>query len=136
MSTTEGVEPLLEERPTLPVADRAQVLRDVRRLVRQHRRPGLAMLALHAGAALVGLAGPWLLGRLVDRVVAAARGADPAAALADVDRTVALLVAAVVAQALLARVARYRSLSLSEEVFAQLREEFLGRATRLPLSVV
>ena len=135
-TTTEGVEALLDERTTLPVADRAHVLRDVRRLLRRHRRPGLVMMALHSGAALVGLAGPWLLGGLVDDVVAAARGADPAAVLGEVDRAVALLVAAVVAQALLARVARYRSLSLSEEVFAELREEFLGRATRLPLSVV
>ncbi|MCI2238753.1 ABC transporter ATP-binding protein/permease [Paenibacillus sp. TRM 82003] len=135
-TTDEGTDPLLDERTTLPVADRTQVLRDVERLVRRHRRPGAVMLVLHSAAALVGLAGPWLLGSLVDRVVAAARGGDAAAALADVDRTVALLAAAVVAQALLARVARYRSLSLSEEVFAELREEFLARATRLPLSVV
>jgi ABC-type multidrug transport system fused ATPase/permease subunit len=43
---------------------------------------------------------------------------------------------AVLAQAVLARLARKRSLVLAEAVFAQLREEFLTRATALPLSVV
>jgi ABC-type multidrug transport system fused ATPase/permease subunit len=42
----------------------------------------------------------------------------------------------VVLQAVLARLARKRSLVLAESVFAQLREEFLTRATALPLSVV
>ncbi|WP_432542738.1 ABC transporter ATP-binding protein [Kineococcus sp. SYSU DK002] len=122
---------------TLPVADRAHVLRDVRRLLTQHRGPGLRMLGLHALAAVAGLAGPFLLGRLVDDVVGAVRDGTAFAAVAHrVDVAVAALVAAVVAQAVLARLARQRSLVLAEGVFAQLREEFLARATALPLSVV
>lgn len=122
---------------TLPVADRAHVLRDVQRLLHQHRGPGLRMLGLHALAALAGLTGPFLLGRLVDDVTSALRGGDPLATVSrQIDVAVAVLVAAVVAQALLARVARQRSLVLAEGVFAQLREEFLTRATALPLSVV
>jgi len=131
---------LTPDATTLPVADRAHVLRDVRRLVREHRRPGLVMLGLHSAAALAGLAGPWLLGGLVDDVVTAVRsgrpGTDPGGVLHAIDVAVGLLVAAVVVQAVLARVARKRSLVLAEQVFAQLREEFLGRATALPLSVV
>ncbi|MEZ0165053.1 ABC transporter ATP-binding protein [Kineococcus sp. LSe6-4] len=124
-------------RTTLPVADREHVLRDVRRLLRQHRDPGLRMLALHALAAVAGLAGPFLLGRLVDDVVAAVREGTAFEVVAGrIDVAVAVLVAAVVAQAVLARLARKRSLVLAEGVFAQLREEFLTRATALPLSVV
>ncbi|MGI4896391.1 MAG: ABC transporter ATP-binding protein [Janthinobacterium lividum] len=122
---------------TLPVADREQVLRDVRRLLHQHRDPGLRMLVLHALAALAGLTGPWLLGRLVDDVVTAARrGAGLASVAGRIDTAVVILLTAVLAQALLARLARRRSLVLAESVFAQLREEFLARATALPLSVV
>jgi ABC-type multidrug transport system fused ATPase/permease subunit len=124
-------------RTTLPVADRAHVLRDVKRLMTQHRGPGLRMLGLHALAALAGLAGPFLLGHLVDDVVRAVRGETPLAEVTSaIDTAVAILVAAVVLQAVLARLARKRSLVLAEGVFAQLREEFLTRATALPLSVV
>ncbi|PRY15823.1 ABC transporter ATP-binding protein [Kineococcus rhizosphaerae] len=122
---------------TLPVADRAQVLLDVRRLLVQHRGPGLRMLGLHALAALAGLTGPFLLGKLVDDVVSTVRGGSTFAQAAHrIDVYVAVLVAAVVVQAVLARLARQRSLTLAEGVFAQLREEFLTRATALPLSVV
>ncbi|WP_380158371.1 ABC transporter ATP-binding protein [Kineococcus sp. R86509] len=125
------------EPTTLPVADRAQVLRDVKRLMTQHRGPGLRMLGLHALAALAGLAGPFLLGRLVDDVVTALGARTPLADVtATIDTAVAVLVGAVVVQAVLARLARKRSLVLAEGVFAQLREEFLTRATALPLSVV
>ncbi len=124
-------------RTTLPVADREHVLRDVRRLLREHRDPGLRMLALHALAAVAGLTGPFLLGRLVDDVVGAVRDGTAFEVVARrIDVAVAVLVAAVVAQAVLARLARKRSLVLAEGVFAQLREEFLTRATALPLSVV
>ncbi|GAA0300987.1 ABC transporter transmembrane domain-containing protein [Kineococcus aurantiacus] len=122
---------------TLPVADRAQVLADVRRLLAQHRGPGLRMLGLHALAALAGLTGPYLLGRLVDDVVRTVRGGSTYAQTAHrIDVLVAVLVGAVVVQAVLAQAARRRSLTLAEGVFAQLREEFLARATALPLSVV
>lgn len=124
-------------RTTLPVADRDHVLRDVRRLLREHRDPGLRMLALHALAAVAGLTGPFLLGKLVDDVVGAVRDGTAFEVVARrIDVAVAVLVAAVVAQAVLARLARKRSLVLAEGVFAQLREEFLTRATALPLSVV
>lgn len=140
MSTTPDTQHQEQDRDeptTLPVADRAHVLRDVRRLLAQHRRPGLRMLGLHALAALAGLTGPFLLGHLVDDVVDAVRdGTAFEVVAARIDTAVAVLVAAVVAQAVLARLARKRSLVLAESVFAQLREEFLTRATALPLSVV
>ena len=122
----------MSARTTLPVADRAHVLRDVRRLLVQHRRPGLRMLGLHTVAALVGLTGPFLLGRLVDDVVRAVREGTALERVSDrIDTAVAVLVVAVLAQAVLARLARARSLVLAEAVFAQLREEFLTRATAI-----
>nr|WP_218885619.1 ABC transporter ATP-binding protein [Kineococcus aurantiacus] len=106
-------------------------------MLAQHRGPGLRMLGLHALAALAGLTGPYLLGRLVDDVVRTVRGGSTYAQTAHrIDVLVAVLVGAVVVQAVLAQAARRRSLTLAEGVFAQLREEFLARATALPLSVV
>ena len=119
-------------RSALPVAAREAVRSNVRALLRLHRRALVRMLALHTAAALAGLAGPWLIGDLVDAV----SGSGGTGALAHVDRAVALLVVAVLAQAVLVRSAQLRSLVLAEQVFAQLREEFLERATALPLSVV
>jgi ABC-type multidrug transport system fused ATPase/permease subunit len=89
-------------------------------------------LVLHAAAAVAGLAGPALLGRIVDGVLS---GHDRLQA-ASVDRLVMLLAGAFVVQALLTGVAHRASLRLGETVFAQLREEFLGRVVRLPLSTV
>ena len=52
----------------LPVADAATVRRRTAVLLRRHRRALAGVVTLHALAAAAGLAGPWLLGRLVDDV--------------------------------------------------------------------
>ncbi|MGW1270582.1 ABC transporter ATP-binding protein, partial [Streptomyces sp. NPDC002491] len=52
----------------LPVAGRADVRRAVLRLVRADRRAFAGALALNVLAAGAGLAGPWLLGRIIDEV--------------------------------------------------------------------
>jgi ABC-type multidrug transport system fused ATPase/permease subunit len=98
-------------------------------LLREHRAAFAGMVALHAAAAVAGLAGPALLGRLVDGVIAGT-------STADVDRTGALLAAALAVHTALTWVAHRASLVLGETVFAKVREEFMGRVTRLPLSVV
>ncbi|ROS78990.1 ABC transporter ATP-binding protein [Cellulomonas sp. PhB143] len=113
----------------LPIADRAQVRAATADLFRAHRRALAGMAALHTVGAVVGLAGPFLLGRLVDEV---ARGTTAA----HVDRLVLLLVAAVVVQAVVVRFAQQASMVFGEEVFAELREDFMRRLTGLPLSVV
>ncbi|MGC5627312.1 ABC transporter ATP-binding protein [Georgenia sp. Z1344] len=113
----------------LPVAD-----------TRTTTRQGLAFLKGHAGqlavvvlvqslAAVAALAMPWLLGRLVDSVATGTTAAE-------VDRTALWLVAAVVAQTLLAAWAHRASLVLGEQLFAELREDFLRTVTHLPLSTV
>jgi ABC-type multidrug transport system fused ATPase/permease subunit len=113
----------------LPVADPTELRRHTRALLRRHRRGLAVAVVLHALAALAGLAGPWLIGSLVDGVVAGTT-------VAAVDRVVVGLVAAVVVQAVLTRYARRWAMVLGETVFAELREDFVTTVTRLPLSTV
>jgi ABC-type multidrug transport system fused ATPase/permease subunit len=119
-------------RRTLPIADMAAVVRHARGLAAEHRRYLALVLGLHALAALAALAGPWLVGRLVDTV----SGGGGAGALAEVDRIALLLAGAVLLQTGLTWAARRSSFVLGETVFAQLREQFVGRAVNLPLSTV
>ncbi|MFF7309874.1 ABC transporter transmembrane domain-containing protein [Streptomyces sp. NPDC008137] len=113
----------------LPVAERADVRRALAGLVRADARAFGVVLALNALTALVGLAGPWLLGRMIDDV-RAGRGT------AAVDRLALLLVLCALAQVLLARWARYAGHRFGERTLARVRERFLDRALTLPASVV
>ncbi|HEY3437915.1 MAG TPA: ABC transporter ATP-binding protein [Actinotalea sp.] len=113
----------------LPIADPATLRAHTGRLLREHRSGLSTVLTLHTLAAVAGLAGPWLLGRMVDAV---ARGTTAAV----VDRTVLVLVGAVLLQTVLIRYAQQAAMVLGETVFAELREEFIATVTRLPLSTV
>lgn len=113
----------------LPVADSAALRAHTGMLLRRHRAGLGRVLALHTLAATAGLAGPWLLGRMVDAVAAGTTTAV-------VDQAVGLLVLAVLAQTVLIRYAQRGAMVLGETVFAQLREQFVGTVTRLPLSTV
>lgn len=113
----------------LPIADTATVRAYAGALLRRHRRPLSRLAVLHTLAAVVGLAGPLLLGRLVDAVT---RGTDATY----VNTLVAIGAAAVLTQTGLIRYAQRASMLFGEEVFAELREEFLETVTSLPLSVV
>jgi len=114
---------------SLPVAGPATVRREARVLLREHRRPLSAVLGLHALAALAGLVGPALLGRLVDDV-RRGTGTGP------VDRLATILAVAILVQTALTWAARRQSFVLGEQVFAQLREQFIQRVVALPLSTV
>ena len=113
----------------LPIADRTALRRHTAVLLRRHRSGLGLVLLLHTLAAASGLAGPWLLGRMVDAV---AVGTTVEA----IDRTVLVLVVAVLAQTVLIRYAQRAAMVLGETVFAELRERFIGTVTRLPLSTV
>ena len=94
------------------------------------RARSTAMLVLHALAAVAGLAGPRLLGALVQSVqdgttTDARRPGRRAAGRRSC-----------VAQTVLTRWARSTSFVLGEQVLADLREDFLDRVLRLPLSTV
>jgi ABC-type multidrug transport system fused ATPase/permease subunit len=116
-------------RRTLPIADTSGVVRHTRGLMREHRAFLGRVLGLHALAAVAALAGPWLVGRLVDTV-------STGGTRAEVDRLALALATAVVVQTGLTWAARRSSFVLGETVFAQLREQFVGRAVNLPLSTV
>jgi len=113
----------------LPIADSATVRAYTGVLFRKHRRPLVLIAALHTLAATAGLAGPWLLGMLVDAVTGGTTATY-------INTLIAVGVVAVLAQTVLIRFAQRASMVFGEEVFAQLREEFIEKVTALPLSVV
>ncbi|MEU6597382.1 ABC transporter ATP-binding protein [Streptomyces flaveolus] len=113
----------------LPVAGRAAVRRATARLVSADRRAFAAALGLNALAAAAGLAGPWLVGRIVDEV----RDGHGAGA---VDRLASWIVVCALAQTLLARWARYVGHRFGERTLARVREEYVERVLALPASVV
>ena len=113
----------------LPVAAARDVRAEAARLARRHRTPLTVAIGLHTAAALAGLAGPALLGALVEAV---RRGTTDT----HVDRIALLLLAALAAQVVLVRTARLVSYVLGEQVLAELREQFLDRVLALPLGTV
>ena len=113
----------------LPVASAAQVRARAAAVARRHRGAVAVAVGLHAAAALAGLAGPPLLGGLVDAV---RRGTTEG----HVDLVAGAVLAALLAQVALVRCARLRADVLGERVLAELREEFLDRTLALPLSTV
>ena len=123
--------PLRRHQPTatLPVASAVQVREQARLLLAGYRRPLLGMLALNGLAAVAALAGPRLLGDVVESV---RRGTTES----HIDRLALLLAAALVAQTALTWWARRSAFVLGETVFASLRERYLERVLALPLSAV
>lgn len=113
----------------LPVADRRTVRRALREMIGRHRRAVGVVLALHSAAAVAGLAPPWLLGIIVDRVTAGA-------GVATVDRLALAIAGCVLVSAMLSRYAQYAGHRFGERAVAELREEFVSRTLGLPVSVV
>lgn len=113
----------------LPIADTATVRAYATVLMRRHRRPLIGIVILHTLAATAGLAGPAILGLLVNAVT---RGTTSAY----INTLVLAGVVAVLAQTVLMRFAQRTSMVFGEEVFAELREEFIEAVTALPLSTV
>ncbi|NYI04368.1 ABC transporter ATP-binding protein [Allostreptomyces psammosilenae] len=113
----------------LPVAGRPEVRRAAIRLVRQDGRAFTAMVLLSALTAAVGLAGPWLLGRLIDEVRAGA-------GVATVDRLALAIGAFTLAQLLLARWAGLVAHRFGERTSARVRERFVDRTLALPPALV
>ncbi|MFF8368516.1 ABC transporter ATP-binding protein [Streptomyces lydicus] len=113
----------------LPVAAPAATRRAALRLIRQDRAAFTLMLTLNALAAGAGLAGPWLLGRIVDAVRAGG-------GVRTVDRLALTIVVCGLAQLLLARYARYVGHRFGERTAARVREQYVDRALALPAAVV
>lgn len=115
----------------LPVAGPAEVRRATFRLVRADGGAFAAVLALNALAAVAGLAGPWLLGRIIDEV-----GDEGGGGVSTVDRLALVLLVCAVAELLLARWARLVGYRFGERTLARVREEFVDRTLALPASAV
>ncbi|WP_456824813.1 ABC transporter ATP-binding protein [Cellulomonas sp. P5_E12] len=113
----------------LPIADSATVRAYTALLMRKHRRPLTVIAVLHTLAATAGLAGPWILGMLVDAV-------NDGTTVGYVNTLIAIGAAAVLTQTVIIRFAQRSSMVFGEEVFAELREEFIEKVTALPLSTV
>ncbi|MFD7690621.1 ABC transporter ATP-binding protein [Streptomyces sp. NPDC059781] len=113
----------------LPLAGPADVRRAAAGLVRADGRAFAGVLVLNALAAVAGLAGPWLLGRIVDEV-------RDGGGVAVVDRLAPVIVVCAVTQLLLSRWARHVGHRFGERTLARVRERFVDRALGLPSSVV
>ncbi|MFJ7343634.1 ABC transporter ATP-binding protein [Streptomyces sp. NPDC101110] len=114
---------------TLPVGAPETVRAYVAELLRRHRRAFLLLVAVNTVAVIASMAGPWLLGGLVERVSAGAGDLR-------LEMTAGLFVAALAVQAGFVRQVRLRGAMLGERMLADLREDFLVRSVGLPPGVL
>ncbi|MEU0395329.1 ABC transporter ATP-binding protein [Streptomyces sp. NPDC006208] len=114
---------------TLPVGTPATVRAYAAELVRRHRRAFALLVAVNTVAVTASMAGPWLLGSLVERAADGARELH-------LERTAALFALALVVQAVFVRLVRLRGAMLGERMLADLREDFLVRSVGLPPGVL
>ncbi|GAA4538971.1 ABC transporter ATP-binding protein [Amycolatopsis samaneae] len=113
----------------LPSASQRDVRRWARHTASAHRREFGVMIGMFGLATLIGLAGPQLLGRLVDGVV-------EGGTTGRVDLLAAAFVVVLLLQAAARKAARFRARRFGERVLAETREGFVGNALTLPLGTV
>ncbi|MFF7387970.1 ABC transporter ATP-binding protein [Streptomyces scabiei] len=114
---------------TLPVGAPATVRAYVAELFRRHRRAFVLLITVNTVAVVASMAGPYLLGALVERVSEGARELH-------LEVTAAVFVVALVVQAVFVREVRLRGAMLGERMLADLREDFLVRSVGLPPGVL
>ncbi|MFE0511232.1 ABC transporter ATP-binding protein [Streptomyces sp. NPDC058964] len=114
---------------TLPVGATATVRAYVAELFRRHRRAFLLLVAVNAVAVVASMAGPYLLGGLVERVSDGARELH-------LGLTTGVFVLALTVQTVFVREVRLRGAMLGERMLADLREDFLVRSVGLPPGVL
>ncbi|GGQ52652.1 ABC transporter ATP-binding protein [Couchioplanes azureus] len=121
----------------LAVAGPAQLRRAARHLIRADRASVVWMLLLNGSAALAALAGPWLLGRIIDTVADATRNpATSAGALTTINWLALSIVFSAGLQILLSRSALLIGFRFGERTAARVREQAVDRALGLPASLV
>jgi ABC-type multidrug transport system fused ATPase/permease subunit len=114
---------------TLPVGAPATVRAYVAELFRRHRRAFLLLITVNTVSVIASMAGPYLLGGLVERVSSGARELH-------LELTATLFVVALLVQAVFVREVRLRGAMLGERMLADLREDFLVRSVGLPPGVL
>ncbi|MFJ3952616.1 ABC transporter ATP-binding protein [Streptomyces libani] len=114
---------------TLPVGSPATVRGYVGGLIRRHRRAFTVLIAANTAAVIASMAGPYLLGGVVEQLSAGDRDLQ-------LERTIAVFAVALAAQTLFVRMVRLRGAMLGERMLADLREDFLVRSVALPPGVL
>jgi len=114
----------------LPVASPKQTRAEALQYIKRHRRGFMVIVFTQTFAALLGLVGPFLLGHLINQIDQGTLTGS------GVNRIVALLGLALLGQSIFTYFTRRASYVLGEEVFAELRENFLAKLLDLPLSTV
>ncbi|MFJ8808330.1 ABC transporter ATP-binding protein [Streptomyces sp. NPDC102490] len=114
---------------TLPVGARPTMRAYVGELLRRHRRAFCLLVTVNTVAVIASMAGPYLLGGLVERV------SDDTRELR-LGVTATFFVLALVVQAAFVREVRLRGAVLGERMLADLREDFLVRSVGLPPGVL
>ncbi|WP_405718871.1 ABC transporter ATP-binding protein/permease [Streptomyces sp. NBC_01537] len=118
-----------QQSTTLPVGSPATVRAYVGELARRHRGDFVLLIAVNSVAVIASMAGPYLLGRLVQDLSTGVRDLH-------LERTVALFTVALAVQAAFVRLVRLRGAMLGERMLADLREDFLVRSVGLPPGVL
>ncbi|PWK69431.1 ABC-type multidrug transport system fused ATPase/permease subunit [Streptomyces sp. CG 926] len=118
-----------ESAATLPVGTSATVRGYVRGLFRRHRRAFVVLVSVNAAAVIASMAGPYLLGQVVDDLSVGARELH-------LGRVALLFALALAVQTFFVRLVRLRGAMLGEEMLADLREDFLVRSVGLPPGVL
>ena len=113
----------------LPIADTADVRAYAKSLIVRHPRELIATIGLYALAAVAGLAGPRLLGELVQDV-------QNGTTSRQIDSIAVALISFVVVQTLLTHYAYRAAARFGTTLLAELREEFVEKVLALPLSTV
>ncbi|UNT01362.1 ABC transporter ATP-binding protein/permease [Streptomyces tubbatahanensis] len=118
-----------EDVTILPVGSPSTVRSYVRALLRRHRRAFVLLVTVNSIAVIASMAGPQLLGGVVDDVAADEREMH-------LVRVTLLFALALVVQTVFTQQVRLRGAMLGEEMLADLREDFLVRSVALPPSVL
>ncbi|MCG3044167.1 ABC transporter ATP-binding protein/permease [Streptomyces sp. S1A] len=118
-----------ESAAVLPVGAPGTVRAYAGELVRRHRGAFAVLVSVNAVAVLASMAGPYLLGRVVEDLATGVRDLR-------LERTVVLFAAALVVQTVFVQQVRLRGAVLGERMLADLREDFLVRSVRLPPGVL
>ncbi|MFF9479779.1 ABC transporter ATP-binding protein [Streptomyces sp. NPDC014733] len=114
---------------TLPVGSPATVRSYVAGLLRRHRTAFAVLIGVNTTAVVASMAGPYLLGGLVEDLSSGATSLP-------LGTTVAFFLAALLVQTVFVRIVRLRGAVLGEEMLADLREDFLVRSVALPPGVL
>ncbi|WIK64671.1 ABC transporter ATP-binding protein [Gleimia hominis] len=113
----------------LPIASNRSVWRGCVRLFKDYKRLMIVILVFQLAATFAIVATPWVIGHIIDLIVAGTTRSV-------VMNWITFVVILVVGQAILTYIGEYYARVLGETVFSKLREDLVYDLTHMPLSVV